>query len=96
MGSGASQLSPLDNTHGNHAVFHQQLVNQGILRRQEMIALARSGQNRYQGEAERAAQGVLREVQREELAGMRSQDLRTIENNRRVTAGRGNRRGRRD
>ena len=68
MGGGSSRISPLGNSHGNHALLHQQLVEHALTRREEMRELAERGASRYNAmtEARVGAYQALREIRRED------------------------------
>lgn len=71
MGGGISipaDQSPLGNSHGNHALLHQQLVEQALTRRAEIQSIAERGASRYNamGQLRMAGREVLREIQRDD------------------------------
>tara|TARA_S200002703_G_scaffold110118_1_gene95809 strand:+ start:357 stop:644 length:288 start_codon:yes stop_codon:yes gene_type:complete len=60
MGGRQSKISPFNASHGNYAVFHQQLVREALTRRQEMLDMANT--RRSQSELDIAAENARREV----------------------------------
>lgn len=101
MGGGISKPAgnPLGNSHGNHALLHQQLVQHALLRREDLQDMSRRGASKYNAmtEVHMGAYEALREIQRDDERNREYEERNkmTREDKNRPT-GRGRGRGRRD
>jgi len=70
MGGGISipAGNPLGNSHGNHALLHQQLVQHALTRREDLQDMSRRGASKYNamGQLRMGVYQALREIQLED------------------------------
>tara|TARA_R110000823_G_scaffold221242_1_gene349757 strand:- start:29 stop:388 length:360 start_codon:yes stop_codon:yes gene_type:complete len=67
MGGGASKISPLGQSHGHWARFHQQLVEQALTRRAEIQEMSRRGAQKIDRRTQDML-GAIREIEHEDRA----------------------------